>query len=111
MSSSHSSGEFADEGIGYAVGMAESSSSVSSSIMGSDDRRSSSENTSEGDVELDIDDTLEWSGDTPPPVVKEYTWAPEEVGMCAPDFITSASIEYLTGRVSLLSRIGMSNSL
>ncbi|KOM37569.1 hypothetical protein LR48_Vigan03g095100 [Vigna angularis] len=70
MSSSLSVNEVVGEGLGYADEAAQSSSSVSSSILGSENKGS------EGDVELEVDNTRE-----------------------------CASIEFLAGRVCLLSNI------
>lgn len=105
MSSSRSSDEFVDEGRGYANDSVESSSLVSSSILGSDDDNTQRGSTSEGDMEMDVDGTCEWVGDVVPPIVEGYKWAPHEIGLYAPFFITDASIEYLVGQVSLLSRL------
>lgn len=73
MSSSWSTDELADDGQGYADGVAKSSSLVRSSILGSDGGSNPRENaTEEGEVEMDVDVAREWSNDTPPPAIEGY---------------------------------------
>lgn len=105
-SSSWSIDELFDEGRGYVDDVEESSSPVKSSILGFYGGNDQPENASEeGEVEMDVDAARELYGDSPPPAIEGYKWAPHEVGAHAPYFITSASLEYLVGRVSFLASI------
>lgn len=95
-SSTHSTDEAIDEGQGYADGAVESSSLVGSSILGSIGEEKALEVASEeGEVEMKVDAAREWTDATPPPTVIGYDLAPHEVGLYAPYFITSDSLEYL----------------
>ncbi|KOM26347.1 hypothetical protein LR48_Vigan252s005900 [Vigna angularis] len=72
-----------------------------SSILGSagsDDRE-----VEETNIVLEIDTSREWTDSAPPPPVNGYGWAPHEVGLYAPYYVTSASLEYLANRVSIVS--------
>lgn len=103
-SSSWSTDEPASGGRGYADGAMESLSSPGSSIYGSEGDPDWSENVPD-EVELNVDNSLEWSGATPHPPVNGYDWAPHEVCGYFPYFTTNASIMYLVERVSLLANI------
>ncbi|KOM49953.1 hypothetical protein LR48_Vigan08g078000 [Vigna angularis] len=55
-------------------------------------------------VEIEIDTTREWNGRCVPLVVAPgYGWAPHEVRLYAPSFVTGLSLEELVGRVYILA--------
>lgn len=111
-SSTHSTDEVVDEGQGYADGAVESSSLVGSSI---DEEKALEVASEEGEVEMKVDAAREWTDATPPPTVIGYDLAPHEVGLYAPYFITSDSLEYLVSALrtecspnsTLLERVGL----
>ncbi|BAT73671.1 hypothetical protein VIGAN_01118500, partial [Vigna angularis var. angularis] len=51
----------------------------------------------------EIDAGREWTDDAPPSPVNGYGWAPHEVGLYAPYYVTSTSLEYLASRVNIVS--------
>ncbi|KOM41331.1 hypothetical protein LR48_Vigan04g152900 [Vigna angularis] len=57
----------------------------------------------EEEAKIEINVTREWVNVAPPPTVTGYHWAPHEVGLYAPFYITSASLEYLVSRVNILA--------
>lgn len=106
-SPSPSSDEVADEGQGYADTRVESYASMVSSILGfagEGNHEAETEDVIEEDVEVENDSSREWTNATPPPTIAGYGWAPHEVGLYAFSYVTSASLEYLVSRVSVLVR-------
>lgn len=104
MSSSSWSTDGSDnEGRGYADGAIASSSleSSSSHSSGSPVREEAANN----DVEFNVDNSLEWIGNAPPPIVQGYDWAPHEVNDYPSYFISTNSIVRLLERVDLLSNL------
>lgn len=104
-SPSPSSDEVAYEGQGYADTRVESYASVGSSILGSagkGNHEAETKDVIEEDIEVENDSSREWTDATPPPTIAGYGWAPHEVGLYAFSYVTSASLEYLVSRVSVL---------
>ncbi|KOM57885.1 hypothetical protein LR48_Vigan11g091800 [Vigna angularis] len=95
------SDEVADEGQGYADGGKEPTASVGSSIL--DSTGSGDREVEEANIVLEIDVAREWTDSAPPPPVNGYGWAPYEVGLYAPYYVTSTSLEYLASRLSIVS--------
>lgn len=56
-------------------------------------------------IVLEFDAARAWTDSAPPPTVSEYGWAPHEVGLYAPYYVTNASLEYLASRVDIVSTV------
>lgn len=76
---------------------------MGSSILGSAKEGNQPTEAMEEEVEIDVDTFREWIDAAPPPTIIVYDWAPHQVGLYAPFYITSASLEYLISRVSILA--------
>lgn len=100
------------EGQGYTDAAVKSSSSVGSSVLGSAGEENQQEVVvEEEEVGIEVDATREGTDIAPPPVVTRYGWAPHKVGLYAPFYITSASLEYLVSRMSILASTGDAESM
>ncbi|KOM58075.1 hypothetical protein LR48_Vigan11g110900 [Vigna angularis] len=100
-SSPFSSDEAVGEGQGYADGGKEPTTFIGSSILGS--AEASDREVEEANIVLEIDTAREWRYSASPPPVNGYDWALHEVGMYAPYYVTSTSLEYFASRVNIVS--------
>lgn len=60
---------------------------------------------------LEINAAREWTNFASPPVVTGYGWAPYEVGLYAPYYITSTSLEYYASTVNIVSSASDADSI